>query len=306
LFEDNAEFGMGYRLTYDKFNEFAKELTKTLASDIGDDLVTALLEADQSDEAGLYDQRERVAALKDKLANSSSDDAKQLVSVADYLVKKSVWVLGGDGWAYDIGYGGLDHVLASGRNVNVMVMDTEVYSNTGGQMSKATQRGAVAKFAAGGKPSPKKDMGMIFTTYGNIYVARVAMGYSDVGVVRALLEADAYDGPSIIIAYSHCIAHGINMAKGLEQQQKAVNSGHYPLFRFNPMLAEQGQNPLKLDSKPPTIRFEDFAYSETRYKMLSKSNPEQSKALIDQAQAEISARWKMYEQLAGMNYGSDK
>jgi pyruvate-ferredoxin/flavodoxin oxidoreductase len=305
LFEDNAEFGMGYRLTFDKFNEFAKELVKKLASDLGDELVTGLLEADMSDEAGLYDQRERVAALKDKLANNSSDDAKQLVSVADYLVKKSVWILGGDGWAYDIGYGGLDHVLASGRNVNVMVMDTEVYSNTGGQMSKSTPLGAVAKFAAGGKPLPKKDMGMIFTTYGNIYVARVAMGYSDVGVVRALLEADAYDGPSIIIAYSHCIAHGINMAKGLDEQKKAVDSGHYPLFRYNPMLAAQGQNPLKLDSKPPSIRFEDFAYGETRFKMLAKAKPEQSKALIDQGQAEITARWKLYEQLAGMNYGSD-
>ena len=304
LFEDNAEFGMGYRLTFDKFNEYAKELVKQLASDLGDELATGLLEADQSTEAGLYDQRERVAGLKEKLAGMSSSEAKQLASVADYLVKKSVWVLGGDGWAYDIGYGGLDHVLASGRNVNVLVMDTEVYSNTGGQMSKATPLGAVAKFAAAGKPLPKKDMGMIFMTYGNIYVARVAMGYSDVGVVRAMLEADAYDGPSIVIAYSHCIAQGINMSKGLEEQKKAVESGHYPLFRYNPVLADQGQNPLKLDSKPPSIKFEDFAYGETRFKMLTKSKPERAAMLLKKAQEEIEARWKIYEQWANMDYSN--
>ncbi|MBN1482706.1 pyruvate:ferredoxin (flavodoxin) oxidoreductase [candidate division KSB1 bacterium] len=306
LFEDNAEFGMGYRLTFDKFNEFAKELVTQLASDLGDELVRGLLEADQSTEAGLYDQRERVARLKDKLANNKSQEAKQLLSVADYLVKKSVWVLGGDGWAYDIGYGGLDHVLASGRNVNVLVLDTEVYSNTGGQMSKSTPLGAVAKFAAGGKPLPKKDMGMIFMTYGNIYVARVAMGYSDIGVVRAMLEADAYDGPSIIIAYSHCIAHGINMAKGLEEQKKAVECGHFPLFRYNPILAEQGQNPLKLDSKAPSIKFEDFAYGETRFKMLTKSKPERAKMLINKAQAEVKTRWKLYEQWANMNFADEE
>lgn len=306
LFEDNAEFGMGYRLTYDKFNEYAKELVTQLASELGDELADGLLNADQSTETGIFDQRERVAALKDKLANTSSDEAKQLLSIADYLVKKSVWVLGGDGWAYDIGYGGLDHVLASGRNVNVLVLDTEVYSNTGGQMSKATPLGAVAKFAAAGKPLPKKDMGMIFMTYGNIYVARVAMGYSDVGVIRAMLEADAYDGPSIVIAYSHCIAQGINMAKGLEEQKKAVDSGHYPLFRYNPTLAEQGQNPLKLDSKKPSISFEDFAYGETRFKMLTKSQPKRAKMLLDKAQADIAQRWKMYEQWAAMSYNNEE
>jgi pyruvate-ferredoxin/flavodoxin oxidoreductase len=304
LFEDNAEFGFGYRLTFDKFNEYAKELVTQLSSKLGDELVTGLLEADQSTEAGIYDQRERVAALKEKLASNSSSEAKQLLSIADYLVKKSVWVLGGDGWAYDIGYGGLDHVLASGRNVNVLVMDTEVYSNTGGQMSKSTPLGAVAKFAAAGKPLPKKDMGMIFMTYGNIYVARVAMGYSDVGTVRAMIEADAYDGPSIVIAYSHCIAHGINMAKGLEEQKKAVDSGHYPLFRYNPLLAEQGQNPLKLDSKPPSIKFEDFAYGETRFKMLTKSKPERAAMLVKKAQEEVAARWKLYEQWANMDFSN--
>ncbi|MBN1464281.1 pyruvate:ferredoxin (flavodoxin) oxidoreductase, partial [candidate division KSB1 bacterium] len=306
LFEDNAEFGMGYRLTFDKFNEFAKELVIKLAADLGDELVTGLLQADQSDEAGIYDQRDRVAALKEKLAGKNTADGRQLLSLADYLVKKSVWVLGGDGWAYDIGYGGLDHVLASGRNVNVLVLDTEVYSNTGGQMSKSTPMGAVAKFAAGGKPLPKKDMGMIFMTYGNIYVARVAMGYNDLGVIRAMLEADAYDGPSLIIAYSHCIAHGITMSKGLEEQKKAVESGHYPLFRYNPLLAEQGQNPLKLDSKPPTISFEEFAYGETRFKMLTKSDPAQAKKLVVGAQAEVNARWKLYEQWAGMKYGAEE
>jgi pyruvate-ferredoxin/flavodoxin oxidoreductase len=306
LFEDNAEFGLGYRLTFDKFNQFAQELLAKLAPELGDELVTGLLNSDQSTETGIHDQRERVLALKDKLAGMSSSDAKQLLSLADYLVKKSVWILGGDGWAYDIGYGGLDHVLASGRNVNVLVLDTEVYSNTGGQMSKSTPLGAVAKFAAAGKPLPKKDMGMIFMTYGNIYVARVAMGYNDLGVVRAMMEADAYDGPSIIIAYSHCIAHGINMAKGMEEQKKAVESGHYPLFRYNPELAAQGQNPLKLDSKAPSISFEDFAYGETRFKMLTKSEPERAKMLLKAAQLSTTSRWKLYEEWANMQYGDAK
>jgi len=305
LFEDNAEFGFGFRLTIDKFNEFARELVKKLSSELGDELVTAILDADMSTEAGIYDQRERIAVLKDKLAKNASSDAKQLLSLADYLVKKSVWILGGDGWAYDIGYGGLDHVLASGRNVNVLVLDTEVYSNTGGQMSKATPPGAVAKFAAAGKPLPKKDMGMIFMTYGNIYVARVAMGYNDLGVIRAFLEAEAYDGPSIIIAYSHCIAHGINMAKGLDEQKNAVNSGQWPLFRYNPALAAEGQNPFKLDSKAPSIRFEDYAYNETRFKMLTKSKPERAKMLLNFAQSELETRWKIYQGWAEMDYTKD-
>jgi len=306
LFEDNAEFGLGYRLTIDKHCEFAKELVKRLASQIGDELATALLTADQSTEVGIYDQRERVVILKQKLAGLQSIDAKQLLSLADMLVKKSVWIVGGDGWAYDIGYGGLDHVLASGRKVNVLVLDTEVYSNTGGQMSKSTPLGAVAKFAAAGKPLPKKDMGMIFMTYGNIYVARVAMGYNDLQSVRAFMEADAYNGPSIIIAYSHCIAHGIPMHKGMEEQRAAVESGHYPLFRFNPMLEKEGQNPLKLDSKAPSIAYEDFAYRETRFKMLTKSKPERAKMLLDLAQKESHARWNLYEKWASMEYGDGK
>jgi pyruvate-ferredoxin/flavodoxin oxidoreductase len=301
LFEDNAEFGFGYRLTLDKQAEFGKELLKTLASDIGDDLVTNLLNADQSDEAGIYEQRDRVKALKEKLSGNNSLEAKHLLSVADMLVKKSVWIVGGDGWAYDIGYGGLDHVLASGRNVNVLVMDTEVYSNTGGQMSKATPIGAVAKFAAAGKQLPKKDMGMIFMTYGNIYVARIAMGYNDLQTVRAFMEADAYDGPSIILAYSHCIAHGINMAKGMDSQKAAVESGHYPLFRYNPSNKLEGKNPFKLDSKAPSISYKDFAYQETRFKMLTKSKPERAKLLLDYAQKETTDRWKIYENWANLN-----
>ncbi len=303
LFEDNAEFGLGYRLTVDKHTEFAQELVKKLAGEIGDELATALLTADQTTEGGIIDQRDRVEILKKKLAGQKSVEAKHLLALADMLVKKSVWILGGDGWAYDIGYGGLDHVLASGRNVNVLVLDTEVYSNTGGQMSKSTPLGAVAKFAAAGKPLPKKDMGMIFMTYGNIYVARVAMGYNDLQTVRAFVEADAYNGPSIIIAYSHCIAHGIPMHKGLEEQKAAVESGHYPLFRYNPLLADQGQNPLKLDSKAPSISYEEFAYRETRFKMLTKSMPDRAKKLIQAAQKATKDRWHMYESWAAMEYG---
>ncbi len=306
LFEDNAEFGMGYRLTLDKHTEFAHELAKRLAGEIGDDLVTALTTADQTSEAGIAEQRKRVEVLKQKLAGKTSVDAKQLLSLAEMFVKKSVWIVGGDGWAYDIGYGGLDHVLASGRNVNVLVLDTEVYSNTGGQMSKSTPLGAVAKFAAAGKPLPKKDMGMIFMTYGNIYVARCAMGFNDLQTVRAFIEADAYDGPSIIMAYSHCIAHGISMEKGMEEQKAAVESGHYILFRYNPLLAAQGQNPLKIDSKAPAISYEEFAYRETRFKMLTKSMPERAQELIKQAQESVNARWNMYEGWAAMKYGEEK
>ena len=304
LFEDNAEFGFGYRLTIDKQTEFARELVKSLAGEIGDDLATALLSADQSTETGIYEQRDRVTILKKKLAGVKSVQGKHLLSLADMLVKKSVWIIGGDGWAYDIGYGGLDHVLASGRNVNVLVLDTEVYSNTGGQMSKSTPLGAVAKFAAAGKPLPKKDMGMIFMSYGNIYVARVAMGYNDLQTVRAFTEAEAYDGPSIILAYSHCIAHGIPMHKGMEEQKAAVESGHYPLFRYNPDLAAQGQNPLKLDSKAPSISFGDFAYRETRFKMLTKSDPERAKLLLEAATLSTRERFRLYEHWATMEYGS--
>ena len=305
LFEDNAEFGFGFRLTLDKHNEYARELVAQLADTVGKDLADGLLTADQSTEAGIAEQRERVAALKEKLQKLDMQEARRLLDIADVLVKKSVWVLGGDGWAYDIGYGGLDHVLACGRNVNVLVLDTEVYSNTGGQMSKATPRGAVAKFAAGGKPQPKKDLAMLAMTYGSVYVATVALGANDAQTVRAFIEAEAYDGPSLIIAYAHCIAHGINMTKGLESQKKAVQSGHLALFRFNPDLAAKGENPLKLDSKAPSIQYEDYAYSQTRFKMLTKSKPEDAKRFLELAQRDALARWRMYEHLAAMHYGPD-
>jgi pyruvate-ferredoxin/flavodoxin oxidoreductase len=218
--------------------------------------------------------------------------------MADYLVKKSVWIMGGDGWAYDIGYGGLDHVLASGKNVNVLVLDTEVYSNTGGQCSKATPRGAVAKFAAAGKPAAKKDLGLMAMSYGNVYVAKIAMGANDQHTLRAILEAEAYDGPSLIIAYSHCIAHGINMAKGMKNQKAAVDSGYWQLYRFNPELAEEGKNPFKLDSKGLKMPLKDYAYMETRYKMLTKSHPKIAEQLIKEAQEDVTNKWKEYERFA--------
>ena len=298
LFEDNAEFGFGYRLTLDKQGEFARELVAQLADTIGTDLADGLLNADQSGEVGIDGQRKRVAALKQKLQGQSSPEARRLQDLADLLVKKSVWIVGGDGWAYDIGYGGLDHVLACGRDVNILVLDTEVYSNTGGQCSKATPRGAVAKFAAGGKPQGKKDLAMMAITYGHVYVANVAMGANDNQTVRAFMEAEAYDGPSLIIAYSHCIAHGIDMRKGLAIQKQAVQSGHIPLFRYNPDLAEQGNNPLRLDSKKPSISYEEFAYNQMRFKMLTKSKPEDAKRLLALAQQDAAERWNMYEQLA--------
>lgn len=304
LFEDNAEFGFGMRLSIDKQSQYARELTAKLQDKIGQDLVTAILNADQKDEVGIYEQRERVAELKKKLEGDTSDDALNLIEVADYLVKKSVWIMGGDGWAYDIGFGGLDHVIASGKNVNILVMDTEVYSNTGGQMSKATSFGAVAKFAAAGKPTAKKDLGLMAMSYGNVYVAKVAMGANDVQTLRAFLEAEAYDGPSIIIAYSHCIAHGINMAKGMDHQKAAVDSGHWPLFRYNPDNFAKGENPLKLDSKPPKIKLEEYIYTETRYNMLTKSHPKEAKDLLKLGQDEVIKKWKFYEQMAGMNFGT--
>jgi pyruvate-ferredoxin/flavodoxin oxidoreductase len=303
LFEDNAEFGFGMRLTIDKQNEQAKELLIKLSAQIGEDLVNAILNADQKDETGIYEQRERVEILLEKLKTINDPDALRLADLAEFLVKKSVWIIGGDGWAYDIGYGGLDHVLASGKNVNILVLDTEVYSNTGGQMSKSTSIGAVAKFAAAGKRMGKKDLGLMAMSYGNVYVAKVAMGANDLHTIRAFVEAEAYDGPSLIIAYSHCIAHGINMAKGFECQKLAVDSGHWPLFRYNPALAEEGKNPLKLDSKAPKIKLEDYIYNETRYKMLTKSHPEIAKELLALAQEEVNKRWKYYEQLASLEYG---
>ena len=302
LFEDNAEFGFGMRLASDKNSEFAKELLIKMTDKVGKELVEGILTADQSDEVGIHEQRERVEKLKDMLKEDESDVAQNLYNVADYLLKRSVWIMGGDGWAYDIGYGGLDHVMASGKNINILVMDTEVYSNTGGQMSKATGMGAVAKFAAAGKPTGKKDLAQMAMSYGNVYVAQIAMGANDLQTLKAFLEAEAYDGPSIIIAYSHCIAHGINMAKGMENQQLAVDSGHWPLFRYNPLNTLEGKNPLKIDSKPPKIRLEDYFYRENRYKMLTKSHPDAAKMLLAEAQKDVLKKWKYYEQLAAMDY----
>jgi pyruvate-ferredoxin/flavodoxin oxidoreductase len=300
LFEDAAEFGLGFRVSIDKQKEFAVELVKKLAPQLGDDLVSGIVNADQTDEAGIYEQRERVAALKQKLAKLDSPEVKLLLPLADTLVKKSVWILGGDGWAYDIGYGGLDHVLASGRNVNVLVLDTEVYSNTGGQMSKSTPRGAVAKFAAGGKPTCKKDLGLIAMTYGNIYVASVAMGAKDEQTLRAFVEAESYPGPSLIIAYSHCIAHGIavDMGVGARQQKLAVESGQWLLYRFDPRRAAAGENPLQLDSQAAKTKLQDYLLSENRFKMLTKSKPEEAKKLFAQAQVDADHRWKFYHFLA--------
>jgi len=299
LFEDNAEFGLGYRLTIDQQTEYAKVLLKRIAGKLSGELVSGILEADQKDETGIIAQRERVATLKKELGKLGTDaDAKNLLTVADMLVKKSVWIVGGDGWAYDIGYGGLDHVIASGRNVNILVLDTEVYSNTGGQCSKSTPTGAVAKFAAAGKSTGKKDLGLMAMAYKNAYVATIAMGYSDVQTVRAFIEAEAYNGPSIIIAYSHCIAHGIDMAKGLDHQTMAIESGAWTLYRFNPALYAKGENPLKLDSKPPKMTYEQWAMKETRFRSLTQSSPERAKALMAQGQREAIARVKFYEAIA--------
>ncbi len=298
LFEDNAEFGFGMRLAVDKQTEIARELVQRLSGQIGDQLAKELLEADQTGEAGIFEQRERIKQLKTKLEGMNSPEAKSLLNVADNLVKRSVWIVGGDGWAYDIGYGGLDHVLASGRNVNILVLDTEVYSNTGGQMSKATSRAAVAKFAAAGKPMRKKDLSLMALMYGNVYVARVAMGANDAQTVRAFLEAEAYDGPSIIIAYAHCIEHGIDMQFGAQHQKVAVDTGYWPLFRFDPRQAQGGKNPFKLDSKAPKGSVGDFTSLETRFNMLKKTHPDRVEFLMKLAQDDVYQRWKMYEQLS--------
>jgi len=296
---------MGIRLAIDKQHDYAKLLVERMASTIGDQLAVEILSADQSTEEGIFAQREQVRLLKKKIANDKSPAARDLLALADMLVKKSVWIVGGDGWGYDIGYGGLDHVLASQANVNILLLDTEVYSNTGGQMSKATPMGAVAKFAAGGKRTPKKDIAMMAINYGRAYVAHVAMGGSDTQTMKAFVEAEAYDGPSIIIAYAHCIAHGIDMTRGMQQQKAAVNSGHWLLYRYDPRLTEQGQNPLVLDSAPPSIPMKDYAYSETRYKMLTRSNPEEAKRLLKLAQNDIVARYQFYRQMAGLDFESD-
>jgi pyruvate-ferredoxin/flavodoxin oxidoreductase len=317
LFEDNAEFGLGFRVAIDKQAEYAQELLQKLTAEgvnspISTDLATAILTATQTDEADIVEQRQRVTELKQYLTDWVNPDPslrpkiQALQGVADYLVKKSVWLIGGDGWAYDIGYGGLDHVLASGRNVNILVLDTEVYSNTGGQMSKATPRAAVAKFASGGKPGPKKDLGLMAMTYGNAYVASVAMGARDEHTLRVFLEAESYDGPSLIIAYSHCIAHGIDMQKGLQQQKAMVDSGRWLLYRYDPRRTENGENPLILDSRSPKISIEQAMYSENRFKMLTRSNPDEAKRLAKLAQTDADTRWQLYQALAARSIDASR
>jgi pyruvate-ferredoxin/flavodoxin oxidoreductase len=298
LFEDNAEFGLGMRLAVDKQADYARELLTSHAAGLGESLVTEVLRASQSTEAEIAAQRERVALIKRKLAGLDSREARDLLAVADALVRKTIWIVGGDGWAYDIGAGGLDHVLGSGMNVSVLVLDTEVYSNTGGQMSKATPRAAVAKFATGGKQTGKKDLAMEAVSYGTVYVARVAMGSSDTHTVKAFLEAEAHDGPSIIIAYSHCIAHGYDMKFGMNQQKAAVLSGYWPLMRYNPALRKEGKNPFQLDSKAPSIPLKQYAYQEARYSMLARSDPEAARTLLRIAQDDVNRNWHVYQNRA--------
>jgi len=305
LFEDAAEFSLGFRLAIDQTTSTARRMLKGLASKLGDGLVDEILLADQLSEEGITAQRARVETLRKKLEGIDSPDSKTLAHIADYLVRKSVWAVGGDGWAYDIGYGGLDHTLGIGRNVNLLVLDTGVYSNTGGQASKATPLGATAKFAMAGKEIPAKDLGMMAMAYGHVYVASVAFGAKDSQTVRAFLEAESYDGPSIIIAYSHCIAHGYNLSDGLDHQKAAVDCGAWPMYRFDPRRTAMGENPLKLDARAPKIAFSEYALSETRFRMLMKTNPERSKRLLEEAQRAVQAKYDIYQQLANLHYGSD-
>ncbi len=298
LFEDNAEFGFGMRLALDEQRLMAEEYLKQLASELGDDLVRELLESPQEDDAEITAQRARVAALKEKLKTLDNPLAKRLLPIADVLVRRSVWIMGGDGWAYDIGFGGLDHVLASGRDVNLLVLDTGVYSNTGGQASKATPRGAIAKFATAGKPARKKDLGMLAVSYGNVYVAQVALGANPAQCIKAFREADSYRGTSLIIAYAHCIAHGIDMTTSMSHQKEAVSSGFWPLFRYDPRLAHDGGHPFQLDSRKPTVPFRDFALKEGRFAILARSNPERAERLFELAQRDINDQWHYYEQMA--------
>ena len=303
LFEDNAEFGYGYRLTLDKQEEYVAELVERFRGSLGNELTDGLLNAEQITEADYAAQRDRVAQLRALLGGDASPAARDLLSLADVLVRRSVWILGGDGWAYDIGYGGLDHVLAQGRNINVMVLDTQVYSNTGGQMSKATPRGAVAKFAYAGRSLPMKDLGMIAMTYGNIYVAQVAMGANDAQTLRAIREAESYDGPSLVIAYSHCISHGIPQMKfGFNQMKLAVDSGAWILYRYDPRLKAEGKNPLQLDSREPKVDIKDYMYNEVRFRTLLQAMPERAEELLDLARADANARWNTYRQMAEMDY----
>jgi pyruvate-ferredoxin/flavodoxin oxidoreductase len=302
LFEDNAEFGLGMRLAINKQKEYAGELLQQLKTGIGGELVEQKLGADESDEAGIASQRSRIRTLRERLKTIDSSAARELESVAENLGRKSVWIIGGDGWAYDIGYGGLDHVLASGENVNILVLDTEVYSNTGGQTSKATPRGAVAKFSAGGKATPKKDLALLAMDYEHVYIARVAYGARDIQTIHAFHEAEAYPGPSIIIAYSPCIAHGIDLKQNHLHQQLAVDSGHWPLFRYNPQQAAAGNNPLHLDSKPPSIPYREFIETEIRFNMLWRTHPQAAEKFLEQSQREVLHRYHYYEQLASLEW----
>jgi pyruvate-ferredoxin/flavodoxin oxidoreductase len=298
LFEDDAEFGLGMRLALDQQEGAARALVATVAPD----LATALLEADQTSEAGVAAQRARVAELESRCRELGTPEALRLLGLSGALVRKTVWIVGGDGWAYDIGFGGLDHVLASGRDVNVLVLDTEVYSNTGGQASKATPRAAVAKFAAGGKRTRKKDLGMIASAYGDVYVAQIAMGADNPQTVKALAEADAYPGPSLVIAYSHCIAHGIEMKKGMEQHKLAVDTGYWPLYRYDPRHAHAGEHPFRLDSRPPKLPVSEFMAKEARFAMLHRARPTEAAELAELAQHDVDERWHVYEQLAEIEH----
>ncbi|MGE5756435.1 MAG: thiamine pyrophosphate-dependent enzyme, partial [Planctomycetaceae bacterium] len=300
LFEDTAEFGLGFRLAVDQQAEYAQFLLRSLAATVGDELTTALLESPQETDEQIDAQRRRVAELKGRLEALGTPVSKQLLAVADALVRRSVWIVGGDGWAYDIGFGGLDHVLASGRDVNILVLDTEVYSNTGGQASKSTPRGAVAKFAAQGKQTAKKDLGMIAVDYGNVYVAQVAMGANPLQTLKAFREAESYHGTSLILAYSHCIAHGLDMTTAMSHQKEAASSGYWPLYRYDPRLAGAGAHPFHLDSRKPTLPYKNFAMQEARFAMLTRSNPAQAERLMQLAQRDIDERWRFYEQMAGI------
>ena len=298
LFEDNAEFGLGMRITADMQMAYAGDLLQRLMPQLGEDLVAQLMSSPQLVESEIAHQRELVAELRRRLATIDSSEARHLLSIADQLVRRSVWLVGGDGWAYDIGYGGLDHAMATGRNVNILVLDTEVYSNTGGQMSKSTPTAATAKFAAAGKRVGKKDLAMQAISYGNVYVARVAFGANPQQTLLAMREAEAYDGPSLILAYSHCIAHGFDMRDGLTQQNNAVDSGYWPLLRYNPALRKKNRNPFVLDSPRPTMPMRDYAYQEMRYKVLTLTNPVEAEELMKLAQELVNLRWKTYEEMA--------
>jgi pyruvate-ferredoxin/flavodoxin oxidoreductase len=298
LFEDNAEFGLGMRMTADHQLAMAHRLLKQMGPQLGEDFVNEIMNAPQNQESEIAAQRKRIEELKEKLQNIPDAEAKHLLSVCEQLVHRSIWLVGGDGWAYDIGYGGLDHALASGKNINILVLDTEVYSNTGGQSSKATPTAASAKFASAGKRGGKKDLAMQAISYGNVYVARIAFGANPQQAMLAMREAEAYNGPSIILAYSHCIAHGYDLKDGLTQQNNAVASGYWPLVRYNPVLRNKKMNPFILDSTRPVIPLKEFAYKELRYKVLTQTNPEEAEELMTLAQEMVNLRWKNYEELA--------